>query len=161
MDTAKTGISMQSIYVDRIDYNLDVGDQPPSINDSVDVELRTEIINHDPVAFVRLTIDCMHPKEKSTGHRLSASIVAAYRRDSKTPTVDFDKFLAINAPTALFAFVRELVYSVTSRSPIPPILLDPVNMYRILNEGYTKFSQPQISSEVVTTEQSAVEITGP
>ena len=162
-ESASSGIHMLGIYVDHIRYNFDsgeedikpseVGSETPEIttvsedimepSNVIDVEIGVEINNKDPFGLLSLSVKCNHPKDQPVGHNVEARLIAAYKKVSEKTSVPFDQFLATHAPAALFAFARELVFSITSRSPIQPILLDPVNMYRVLNEGMVKFRQSQ------------------
>ncbi len=154
---------MLGIYVDHIRYNFDSGEKSVTPSDVsaetiestaegedivepsnvIDVEIGVEINNQDPFGFLSLSVKCDHPKDQPVGHSVEARLIAAYKKISETTSVPFDQFLSTHAPAALYAFAREIVFSITSRSPIQPILLDPVNMYRVLNEGILKFRQRQ------------------
>jgi preprotein translocase subunit SecB len=139
----ETGIHVHAIFVDHIKYDLDAvdKDKPPSAN--IEVEMNVQISRQDSYGFVRLTVKCSHPDDEPNGHNLEVRLIGAYEQVSNETSVPFEAFLAIHAPAALFAFAREIIFSITSRSPLQPILLDPVNLHEVLERGVAKYRQTE------------------
>jgi len=140
-ETASSGIRMLGIAVDDIQYSFDWGDSDTSACAAPSLEIGVEQKIDGNRGFVRLTLECTHAEQERRGHRLKARLVAAYEKIADSPSVPFERFLHVNAPAAMFAFARELVYSITSRSPGPPILLDPVNMHSLMRKGLRSFEE--------------------
>ena len=147
------GIEMHSLFTERIDYRLDINDGESPNCFPIDVEIIIETKEEPPFGFVRLMISCEHPEDCPVGHRFYARMVAVYEKVDDQPSIPFEKFLTYNAPAAMFAFARELVYSVTSRSAIQPILLDPANMFRLMKSGRVKYRQ-NASSNIGSTSET-------
>ncbi len=135
-----TGIRLLSIFVDKIDYTLNLADENAGVGLTSEIEILSEQQIDHPFGFVRLTISCSSKSAKSRGHNLQARMIGSFKQIGETTSVPFEKYLAFNAPASMFAFARELIYSITSRAPIPPILLDPVNMMELMKTGSLKYS---------------------
>jgi preprotein translocase subunit SecB len=140
VSTGTTGIRLLSIFVDKIDYEFTLDESREGATLSTDVEILSQYQVDPPFGFVRLSIKCVSANSESRGHKLKARVIGSFRQIGDAPTVPFEKYLTLNAPATVYAFARELVYSVTSRSPIPPILLDPANMMALMRTSSLKFT---------------------
>jgi preprotein translocase subunit SecB len=136
-----SGIEFVRISVDKLNYELEITDAKQPILPDTYVKFNVDWQIVESTGAIRLTVSCERPKDVLNGHKLEARFIAIYRKISETTTVPFDEFLVKNGPIALFAFVREIVHSITSRSGAAPILLDPVNLYRMMDEGILEFEQ--------------------
>lgn len=50
----------------------------------------------------------------------------------------FAKFVDINAPALLMPFAREVISNITSRAPLPHLLLPPINIFAFKNKAKSK-----------------------
>lgn len=139
----ETGIHVHGIFVDHIKYHVDAVDKEKLPSGNIEVEMNVQVSRHDSYGFVRLTVKCQHPDDEPNGHNLEIRLIGVYEQVSDETSVPFETFLAIHAPAAMFAFAREIVFSITSRSPVQPILLDPVNLHEMLERGVAKYRQTE------------------
>jgi preprotein translocase subunit SecB len=59
-------------------------------------------------------------------------IISGIYRASDSPNVNFETFSKIHAPAQLIPFVREVIHNITARSPLPPLMLPPLNVFAMM-----------------------------
>jgi len=73
-------------------------------------------------------------KEESS-FTLTCCIVGMFSIVDEEKNMDLNKFAEVNAPAAMFPYLREVVTNVTMRSGIKPILLPPVNLVSLIKDA--------------------------
>lgn len=58
--------------------------------------------------------------------------------------LDLKQFAKVNAPAFLFPFAREVISSITSRTPLPHLLLPPINLVAVKNKAISKKKKPAL-----------------
>jgi preprotein translocase subunit SecB len=88
--------------------------------------------NNQKELKIRLTAKLME-KNPNPPVKIEVVISATFTAEGKDnfPLQDFAK---INAPAILFPFLREVIADITMRSKYPPLLLNPANVYKIVDE---------------------------
>lgn len=62
-------------------------------------------------------------------------IVGTFSVTGKEKTVDLPHFVQYAAPAILFAYVRQIVTTLTSQGPFEPLLIAPTNMQKAMDYG--------------------------
>jgi len=55
--------------------------------------------------------------------------------------LDLEQFAKVNAPALLMPFAREIISNITSRTPLPYLLLPPINIIAIKNKAIKEKKQ--------------------
>ena len=55
--------------------------------------------------------------------------------------LDLEQFAKVNAPALLMPFAREVISNITSRTPLPHLLLPPINIIAMKNKAIRKKSK--------------------
>jgi preprotein translocase subunit SecB len=63
--------------------------------------------------------------------------------------LDLKQFAKINAPALLMPYAREIISNITSRTPLPHLLLPPINIIAIKNKAKRKSEKKKISEQKV------------
>jgi|GEM_PF-2861782 len=153
-----TGIEFVNISIDKLNYELEITDPQKPILPDTHVKMNVQWRIVESIGAIRLSVFCERPKDVPNGHKLDARFVAIYRKIAEETTVPFDEFLVKNGPIALFSFVRELIYNITCRTQTAPILLDPINMYRMMDEGILEFEQVSTTRRHADNNESSHEL---
>ncbi len=66
--------------------------------------------------------------------RFQLELTAIFETIEGEENLDLEKFAKINAPAFLFPFAREVISNITSRTPLPHLLLPPINLVAIKSE---------------------------
>jgi len=61
--------------------------------------------------------------------------------------LDLKKFVDINAPALLLPFAREIISNITSRTPLPHLLLPPINIIALKSKTKSKTKKKKISKQ--------------
>ncbi|MBN2072537.1 MAG: protein-export chaperone SecB [Actinobacteria bacterium] len=67
--------------------------------------------------------------------RFQLELTAVFETIKGEENLDLEQFANINAPAFIFPFAREVISNITSRTPLPNLLLPPVNLIAIKNEA--------------------------
>lgn len=57
-----------------------------------------------------------------------------FRIDEPNKNMTLEKFAETSAPALLFPYIREIVNNITSRTPLPPLRLPPINVIALLKK---------------------------
>lgn len=63
--------------------------------------------------------------------------------------LDLEKFAQVNAPALLMPYAREIISNITSRTPLPHLLLPPINIIAIKNKAKSKIEKKKISKQKI------------
>lgn len=63
--------------------------------------------------------------------------------------LDLGQFAKVNAPALLMPFAREIISNITSRTPLPHLLLPPINIIAIKNKAKSKSKKKKISKQKI------------
>jgi len=63
--------------------------------------------------------------------------------------LDLEEFVKISAPALLMPFAREIISNITSRTPLPHLLLPPINIIAIKNKAKSKSKKKKISKQKI------------
>jgi hypothetical protein len=148
---ADSGFKFLGIYVLEVHYNARLSSPlPAQLETTINIVPRVERQENIGSVFLELQCSPFCPPEVETenssredahqstaeplpGHHAKLVLVGGFEQCGDEPTLDFDQYLQVNAPASMFPFARELLFNISSRSPLPPILLDPVNLLKMLS----------------------------
>lgn len=63
--------------------------------------------------------------------------------------LDLEKFAQVSAPALLMPYAREIISNITSRTPLPHLLLPPINIIAIKNKAKSKIEKKKISKQKI------------
>jgi hypothetical protein len=64
--------------------------------------------------------------------------IAGLFKEGTSPNLTLREFAQLQAPAHLIPFAREVIFNVTARSPIPPLILNPINVKALTNNWSNK-----------------------
>lgn len=62
------------------------------------------------------------------------SITGIFSTIKGEENLDLTAFSESNAPALIMPFLRQIVHDITSKSPLPPLLLPPINIFALINK---------------------------
>jgi len=111
------GIKFVNVYLSRLNYEL-----PQIEPEKFDYDLNfldTYKIENKTLIYT-LTIQLYD--------EFNLELTGIFQTIEGEENLDLNKFADINAPALLFPFAREIINNITSRSPLPDLLLPPINL---------------------------------
>jgi len=114
------------------------------IKANVNINVKHNLKEERLYVFVTLIFEAISSNDersKSEEKEVSAKITMLgifefpYQENAELP---LDDFANINAPAIIFPFIREHLASMSMKSRIPPILLDPVNFIKLYKDAKKK-----------------------
>lgn len=61
--------------------------------------------------------------------------VGMFSVDEDTPNMPIEDFMKYNAPAIIFPYIREHISSITSKAGIPTVILPPMNIVAMIDQG--------------------------
>ena len=81
--------------------------------------------------------------------RFQLELTAIFETIESEENLDLEQFAKVNAPAFLFPFAREVISNVTSRTPLPHLLLPPINIVAMKNKTKSKTKKKKISKQKI------------
>lgn len=128
-DTEKEpGIIFEKFGIVKIDFDDNATDEKIEIEYNFTGSHRIE----NDKLIVRLTCDIFK------NIKLFIESIGTFRVDEKSPNMDLEKFAKNNAIAIMFPFLRQVIYSITGNSFLPPLLMPPMNVAKLIKEADKK-----------------------
>lgn len=118
------GIKFNGVYLSKLKYEL------PQINPKefkYDLNFNDTYEIHDKLLISTLSIKLYDGFE--------LELTGTFETIEGKENLDLNQFAEINAPALLLPYAREIISNITSRTPLPPLLLPPINIIAIKNEA--------------------------
>ena len=81
--------------------------------------------------------------------RFQLELTAIFETIESEENLDLEQFAKVNAPAFLFPFAREVISNVTSRTPLPHLLLPTINIVAMKNKTKSKTKKKKISKQKI------------
>jgi preprotein translocase subunit SecB len=76
----------------------------------------------------------MQVEDKEKTIKILCVMVGVFSQE-KEGSVTLEEYAKIHAPSLLFPYIRENVSNVTMKAGMPPIVLPPMNLVKLINEA--------------------------
>lgn len=139
MDKSKQpGINFVRVFLSRLNYELPQVkpkefDYNLSFSDTYKIEEKTLILT--------LTVQLYD--------RFQLELTGIFETIEGEENLDLEQFAKVNAPALLMPFAREVISNITSRTPLPHLLLPPINVIAIKNKVKSKSKKKKISKQKI------------
>ena len=77
-------------------------------------------------------------EDENKNFHFEATIAGFFSSKEENPNMPIEEFAKSNALAHMFPFFRELVFNITSRAGIPPIILPPMNVNAMIKDSEKK-----------------------
>lgn len=126
---SNTNVTFVNVRVVEIDFKLNKDFRPDDkeIKVSLDFKIKNNFSEKDQILATMLTVE-IFKKEKIAPFTLKAVIEGTYKGEIKA----LKEFSKIHAPAHIFPYLRELISSITMRAGIPPLILPPINLHKVI-----------------------------
>lgn len=131
-------ITFVNVRVVEIDFKLnkDFNSNDKEIKVSLDFKIKNIFSEKDQILTTMLTAE-IFKKEKTPPFTLKAIIEGIYKGEIKA----LKEFSKIHAPAHIFPYLRELISNITIRAGIPPLILPPINLHKVMESKNKKITQ--------------------
>lgn len=128
------GIKLHNVFVTKLDFEVFPDRvQKKAVNLAIGVDTKfSELTKLEERLTVTITTD--EDLEK-TYFRLVVSVLGYFEEQPDGAALTLEKFSTLQAPAILFPYVREAVTSITAKAPMAPILLPPMNLAFLIQNG--------------------------
>lgn len=122
-------ITFVNVRVVEIDFKLnkDFNSNDKEIKVSLDFKIKNIFSEKDQILTTMLTAE-IFKKEKTAPFTLKAIIEGIYKGEIKA----LKEFSKVHAPAHIFPYLRELISNITIRAGIPPLILPPINLHKVM-----------------------------
>ncbi|GAI20575.1 unnamed protein product, partial [marine sediment metagenome] len=128
MDESKQpGIRFKGVFLSKLKYEL------PKIEPKkfkYDLNFTDTYKIEDRILISTLTIQLYD--------RFEIELTGVFEAIEGEENLDLEHFADVNAPALLMPYAREIINNITSRTPLPQLLLPPINIIAIKNEAKNK-----------------------
>jgi preprotein translocase subunit SecB len=118
----------------RREPNIEIEKLPPA---SVLIDTKGGINPEGNKALLELTIKTSNDKNNKIPFEAEVKMVGVFELNN-VPQEAQDSFLKINAPAIIFPFIREHFATLTMKSGLPPVLINPVNFVQLATQADKK-----------------------
>ena len=146
--TKEPGIVFRGVYLTKLQFSLK-DKTPETLDCSLNLSISKEIQGRKEggkTLFLRLAADPMAGvKEKPFEMQVEILGVFDAEPDSNLP---IETFGSEQGPALLVPYLRELISNITARTPLPPLILPPINVHALLsakNEAPKQVEEPSKS----------------
>lgn len=130
MDQEKQpGIRFLGVYLWELDFAI-TGPPAKRLQLAPDFDAEIEISEDGTTLDLIVSVD-LFPEESPVRFRLK---ISGQFEVGEEPNMPLEEFARNHALAHLFPYIRELVSSTTSRSPLPTLNLGPVNLVALLKD---------------------------
>ena len=105
--------------VENLEYNIDLG-------------VHTSLSEDKKLLKILMDIDLFKYMENPP-MTLKFSLVGIFRTGDN-PNLDLESFATLQGPALLVPFAREVIANITSRSPLPALIIPPLNVLAMLKK---------------------------
>ena len=128
-----SGINYLAVFVTKIDFEVYPHQERKAL--SVAFNLQNDLIEGTSKLESTLTakFNSKDPEESKL-FKLEVSVFGLFEEMPNSP-LTIRQFAEIQAPALLFPYLREAVTTITSKSPIGPVILPPINVSALLKTG--------------------------
>lgn len=131
MDKSKDpGIKFERVFLSKLKYELPEVD-PCKFKYDVRLENKQKIDNGTLIYSLVVKLY----------DRFEFELTGIFTSIEGAENLPLEKFAAVNAPALLMPFAREIISSITSRTPLPHLLLPPINILALSKKPET--TEPQ------------------
>lgn len=128
MDKSKQpGIRFVRVFLSKLNYEL------PQVKPN-DFEYNLNF--SDTFKIKRKTLICTLAIQLYDKFQLE--LTGIFKTIKGEENLDLEQFAKVNAPALLMPFAREIISNITSRTPLPHLLLPPINIIAIKNKAISK-----------------------
>jgi preprotein translocase subunit SecB len=92
----------------------------------------SRLLNADKTKLIIKFLMQVEDKEKTI--KILCVMVGVFSQE-KEGSVTLEEYAKIHAPSLLFPYIRENVSNVTMKAGMPPIVLPPMNLVKLINEA--------------------------
>lgn len=139
MDKSKQpGIRFNGVFLSKLNYELPQV-EPKKFKYNLNF-LDTYKIEENTLIFT-LTIKLYD--------RFQLELTGVFETIEGEENLDLKQFANINAPALLMPYAREIISNITSRTPLPHLLLPPINIIAIKEKAKSKSKKKKISKQKV------------
>lgn len=141
MDKEKQpGIFFRAVHISKL--NFEVFPQNAKEKGSrLSVEYKSSLREDGKRLVVCLLIDPMKDIEKPP-FKMHLELIGIFEVEDGAANMDLEHFGKQNAPALMMPFAREIIASLTSRGPMEPLLLPPINVYALIKSSKDSEKQP-------------------
>ena len=108
-------------------------------------EFRYDFVCEDAFKIKGKTLICT--LNISLYEKFSIEVTGVFETIDKEKNMELEKFANVNAPALLMPFAREVISSITSRTPLPHLLLPPINIVAIKKDLKKKSKKKEVSKQ--------------
>jgi preprotein translocase subunit SecB len=124
-------------FIDYVVDHVEFTNNPAFNAESVDIkfDIRHEVALEIPDAYVTVHLNIFTDAEANNyPFSFSVSTTGHFQIDAENPE-DAMAFLNVNAVAILFPYVRALVTTYTANANVPPLILPPMNIAKMLEKA--------------------------
>lgn len=128
MDSSKApGIKFERVFLSRLNFELPVV-EPDKFQYDVKLESKQKIDGKTLIYALMVKLY----------DRFEFEMTGIFTAIEGAENLTLEKFAAVNAPALLMPFAREVISSITSRTPLPHLLLPPINILALSKKSTPK-----------------------
>jgi len=145
-ETKQPGIMFRRIYLTKLQFSVRP-DHPKEFKYALNLNFQKEIQelpDGGKRLLLTLSADPMFGVEPKP-FDMQVEVVGVFEAPPQS-NLPIEQFADIQAPAQLVPYLRELISSITARSPIPMLLLPPINVHALLTTKKIAPVEPETSS---------------
>lgn len=132
LEEGKIGINFNDLVLEEINFKLNPDFKPAKkIKVDVSYDINYEIDETKKILKVRVGV-FIFEKTENAPFKLSIYLLAVYSLEGSFDEEKLKNFADVQAPALIFPFIREIVANITMRTPFPPLLLPPINIFKLV-----------------------------
>ena len=145
-DTKQPGIRVKRIFLKSLHFNLNekVKIEKP-LKYSLGVDFEHALSPDNKTLIANLKVDCMKGVENPP-FELVVSLVGIFEQTAQS-NMQLDDYAREMASALLMPFAREIIANITSRIPLPPLLLPPINIRALIKKQSPLIGQVREKSD--------------
>ena len=132
-ETKQPGIRVKRIFLKSLHFKLnDNFKREKPLKYSLGVDFEHSLSPDNKILVANLKVDCMKGVENPP-FELVVNLVGIFEQTAQ-PNIALDDYAKEMASGLLMPFAREVIANITSRIPLPPLLLPPINIRALINK---------------------------
>jgi preprotein translocase subunit SecB len=134
------GIIFENVYLTKLNFQLPATIQK---NNNKTIPYEFQFTKAQKIENNKLIIELS--VKLFDGFELTVIGIFGTKEDEKN--MELEQFAESNAPALLFPYIREIVSSITAKSPLPTLRLPPINLVALLNKKKIEADKNLISEK--------------
>lgn len=139
-ETKQPGIGFLAIFVTKLNFEAFPNRQPAALITKVHVQNNFVKDTRRLESNLGVTITTSENIE-TTLFKLEANVLGVFEEQEGSP-LSLKEFSEIQAPALLFPYLREVITTITTKSPIGPVIIPPTNILALIKQGEAHLKGP-------------------